>query len=51
MKDGGESCSQTGRCSVNPISEGKEDGGMREGEKNQGIRAGGHQETLLSCAA
>lgn len=27
---------EAGRCSVNPISEGKEDGGIREGERNKG---------------
>lgn len=38
------------RCLINPISEGKEDGGMREGEKKQGITTDCKQETRRSCA-
>lgn len=38
---------KTGRCLVNPISAGKKDGGIREGERNKG--SGQSDDRRLRC--
>lgn len=43
----GRTAAKAGRCPVNPISEGKEDGGIREAEGNEGSGQSGDRR--LGC--